>query len=874
MADTTEHSKQVMVNAAENIKISFGDALNSALQPVYEVVGNLLTRFSEFVAEHPAITKAVTAITVAFTAGVAGIAAYAAISATATAASGTLATAISAVGSAISSAIAPLAIIVGSIAAVVAVVSVLKNRYDDAYDSVMSMTATTQYQTEELDRLEAEYEEACEQFGATSDEASELKYQIDDLSAEIEANGQSVEEWCDKVRAIPDAMAEVAEAYDSTIESIDSEEVSNMALIAKLNDLASASGTSGAAQSSMQAIIDELNGSIDGLNLTYDDLIHNQDATVDSLKEVAKAQAEQQRYNAMWDEYVGLIGESENATDELAEAQADLDAEQERYNEALEVYNQKWGVADYDTSGILGVAAACSEEKAQLDAAADALEQSQAAYDEASGACSDYNDRIQELEEELGLTVDEIGEVANASMSAEEAANYAIGLMQGEVEELCQSYQEAYDAAVESFEGQFGLFDEAQANMDASVEAAQAALDSQLEYWTTYGENVETLKDLSASDLGITQENYEALMAYVQDGSEEAAGLAASMVEAVRNGDEQAIAELGETLGQVSEMQNSVAEEIADWQTSFSESMEGIKEDMYTIVTEDLELSDEATQSAMATIDAYVEQVIASGAAAPPAAEDIGDHVCIELDVSNDAASAGDSTMSSYAGSIRKGGQEAVSEARSIASQVSSALSGANSTISIRTSYQYATGTTSSADTFVAGEAGRELVVPAHAAGSLEGEQYYMAGENGPELIVGEPGSEVFPTSETDRLIAALNGQTPTVINYTSEASTGAEDGALLASEETDRLIAAFNGQKPLMVENNITAPQTGLQSGNNESTRRIVLEINGSGELNYSGTTDNTDSIVEILQDNIRPILMNIIKEEIYEEGVGSYRY
>ena len=64
--------------------------------------------------------------------------------------------------------------------------------------------------------------------------------------------------------------------------------------------------------------------------------------------------------------------------------------------------------------------------------------------------------------------------------------------------------------------------------MEATVANAQAALDSQLAYWDNYLANVEVLKNTSAEDLGITQENYEALMAYAQDGSEQAAGLAAS----------------------------------------------------------------------------------------------------------------------------------------------------------------------------------------------------------------------------------------------------------------------------------------------------------------------------------------------------------
>ena len=48
--------------------------------------------------------------------------------------------------------------------------------------------------------------------------------------------------------------------------------------------------------------------------------------------------------------------------------------------------------------------------------------------------------------------------------------------------------------------------------------------------------------------------------------------------------------------------------------------------------------------------------------------------------------------------------------------------------------------------------------VTGHANGTLSArENVYIAGEEGPELIIGARGSEVFPTQETERILAAVN---------------------------------------------------------------------------------------------------------------------
>ena len=53
---------------------------------------------------------------------------------------------------------------------------------------------------------------------------------------------------------------------------------------------------------------------------------------------------------------------------------------------------------------------------------------------------------------------------------------------------------------------------------------------------------------------------------------------------------------------------------------------------------------------------------------------------------------------------------------------------------------------------------------------------------------------------------------------------------------------------------------------------KRILLEIAGSGEIDAGGSSKET--VLGILQDHLKPVLMNIIQSEIYEEGDLSYDF
>lgn len=759
--------------AGNSIKAAFGSAITPAVSAGSTALAGFVEGVGEFLQENPVITKIITALGV-------GLGVVAVAIAGVAVASLTTIPAVAALGTAISAAIWPITAIAAAIAAVTAAALFLVDAFQEDLGEVEGLTATTREQYYELQDLNAEYEEACEKYGETSEEALRLKYQVDDLTASYEANKQTVEEFTAEVDALVQSHDELISSYEEGMATIDQNEVGTLSLIQKLEDLASTTNRTAAQEEQMKAVIDQLNTDLPELALSYDDVASSTEKSIEAMKQAAEAQAEQERQAEQKQAYVDLLKEQANLEEEIAKAEENVRLEQERMDN-MSGWDHFWTGGEWDD-----------------------LEAYQAALDELNAAYAENQAALQGIEDDWAGVAEAAEEAAESPSSYEEAVSIAYENVRAKVEELCAAYDEAYQAALESFEGQFGLFDEAEADMDATVANAQAALDSQLAYWESYSANVETLKNTSAEDLGVTQENYEALMAYAQSGSEEAAGLAASMAEAINSGNTEAVAALAETVGQVQAAKETAAAAVADWQTDFTAQMNAIEQEMQDTIN--------------------------------------------GMDLSEEASAAASSTINSYANQIRAGKTGAVSAAREVASAVTSALSSANATIHVNVTSSgsvagHANGTTNAESVFLAGEQGPELVArpaAAYASGTTDSTDYFIAGENGPELIVGEQGSTVFPTQETDRLIAALNEKRQPLQVFTNGGGSETSSGRETAQEQV----------------------------------KRILLEIAGSGAIEVSGNGADRETVLQIMWENLKPILMSIIQSEIYEEGDMSYEY
>lgn len=749
MADTTDKSKQRMENSFSNLKISVGDVLNPALTQVYEGFTSVFAGMSDFVDEHPAVVAAISAIAVGVGGFTGALAAY-----------NIATTAAKFVTEAFTATLAanPFVLAAAGIVAVTAAAVTLTGVLITQSDEYEGMTATCRDQYDELQNLNDQYNAACEQYGENSEAANSLRYQLDQLNDEFEANRQTVKEFVAECDGLVESHNKVMDAYNSTTSSIKEQELGTLALTQRLGELASQNSQTTASYTEMKAIIDQLNADVPGLGLTYDGVTESVDATVEAIKKAAKAQADSEYKAEQQQTYVDLLKEQSSLKQQIAEAEANLDAERQRRGMYQDDVTGDWvkGIWTEDSPWIAWTS--------DIDEYKKSLEELQAAYDENQQTLSD-------IEGEWRGVAQAVEDAQNQTVTYDEAVSMATSSAQSALDELTAAYDKAYQSARESIEGQIGLFDTMKTSSELSVSDMEKAMQSQTDYLNLYSENLK-----KAAEYGLD----DGLIKSLSDGSEESAGYINAIIQNIEKlggstegmpaAASKFVDEFNSKFEETTKAKDAFADSVAKMETDFDEKMGEIEQTMVGTV-EKMEMTDEAAAAAKATIEAYCN-------------------------------------------AIRSMTGEAGSAAQAVANAAAAHLSTTPST-----------------------------TVSGHANGTLSApEDVYIAGEEGPELIVGARGSEVFPAQETEKILSAVGGdETPVSTENSAAFSSG---GQSAPSEE----------------------------GGADRSEKRIILEINGSGSIDATGADE--DTILDVLTRHVKPVLMNIIKGEIFEEGDLAYDF
>lgn len=676
MADTTDKSKQRMENAFNNLKISVGDVLNPALTQVCEGFTNVFAGMSDFVDEHPAVVAAISAIAVGVGGFTGALAAY-----------NLATTAAKFVTEAFTATLAanPYVLAAAGIVAVTAAAVTLTGVLITQSDEYEGMTATCRDQYDELQRLNDQYNAACEQYGENSDAANSLRYQLDQLNDEFETNRQTVKEFVAECDGLVESHNKVMDAYNSSTSSIKDQELGTLALTQRLGELASQNTQTTASYTEMKAIIDQLNADVPGLGLTYDGVTESVDATVEAIKKAAKAQADSEYKAEQQQTYVDLLKEQSGLEQQIAEAEANLDAERQRRGMRQDDVTGDW----VSGSGFWMEDSPWVAWTSDIDEYKKSLEELQAAYDENQQTISD-------IEGEWRGVAQAVEDSQNQTVSYEEAVSAAVSTTQTELDNLTAAYDKAYESARTSIDGQIGLFDTMKTSSELSISDMEKAMQSQTDYLNLYSENLK-----KAAEYGLD----DGLIKSLSDGSEESAGYINAIIQNIEKlggstegmpaAASKFVTEFNSKFEETEKAKDTFADNVAKMETDFDEKMGEIETRMSKTV-QNMEMTDEARKAAQDTIKAYCD-------------------------------------------AIRSMTGEAGSAAEAVANAAASHLKTEPTTTP--------TTTTPTATT-----------VTGHANGTLSAqEDVYIAGEEGPELIIGARGSEVFPTQETERILAAVN---------------------------------------------------------------------------------------------------------------------
>jgi len=780
MTDTTDYSTKRLENSFNNLSIAIGEDLNPTVSSLQNGVADVTDGFTKMIQKHPAISAALTGVTLAISAATVSLVGYKVAMTVATLAT----TAWTAVLN-----MNPVFLAITAIGALTAGVIAFASILGDSETEYDTWTESTRKQYDELQELNKEYDEAIDKYGETSEEALRLRYQIDELNESFETNKQTVEEFAAECDSLIESHENLVTSYNDHYDAIHDNEIGTMALIQRLSDLSSSTEQTAGTQTEMDAIIKELNESIDGLNLSYDDLIINQDTTIESLKALAKAQADQEKYTEQYQTYVDLLKEEASLKENLEEANSNAASAQERYNEAEAAYSEKLLLlSKYDTSGMAGLSMMFSDEKKALDNASEALDTYTSKQEELQAA---YDENLS-MQKEISSSWEEMAKAEEETISVNEAVATATEGVSEKLKELATAYDDAYNSAKDSIDGQIGLFDLMKTETELSISDMQKALESQYEYITNYTDNIK-----KAAEYGLDTD----LISSLSDGSAESAGQLDAIIskieklggttEGMSDDAKKFVDSFNSSFEKVADAKDTFATTVAEMETNFSAGMDAIGEELATAI-DGMNMSNEAAEAAKATMDAYIDGIKTKTG---------------ELNSALAAIEWANSNMSKFSNTGLPEGWAALADPYPSIPSFEDVSKIWNKS-------------------FIA-----------HAEGGIFDTPHYgVFAEEGPESFIPIDGSER---------------------SYDIWEDTGRLLGAL-PEDNTDDIPAP-------VIEDADTRTST--------SERSITLKIEGSGSLKVDGRLSK-ESVLDTLTENLRPILINLIQEEIFEEGDDSYEY
>ena len=745
MADTTEYAHNKMKNAATNAGVQIGNALNPTLEKLYGLMEKVFNGIGKFAKEHPVIVKAIAALATGLAVFTTGLAAYTAatfaanvvktaftvktVAQTAATTAQTAATvAQTAAQTGLNAAMAanPAFWLVTGIAALTTAFVLFADTAYTTKDAMEKLTYESEKHEEQMKNLKDEYDEAAHTYGVNSEKASELAYRIKELESSYEYAGETVGEFAKRIEETGKAIDNLKETYKENINAVNSTYDGSNLLIGQLKILQNQTTLTDSEFEIMQGIVDKLNGSYEGLGLTLDKMTGKTNLSPTELFDIAKTRKEEQEIKVATEGLLNALGEYDKSKNELEQAENEFNKKRDMYdtyydyhygeipeagiyhsNEELARMKEKLGnrsqkeiVTDYDV--------AFNEHKEAQEHYEDLTKQIRL-YHEQLGYSKEETDKFIESLIDGSLAVGEstkqLSDAEKEFISYQDAMTKATSSVKENLKELTDDYDKAYNSAMQSMEKQYALWDKVENKSKVSVKNINDSIQSQIDYWSKYNQNLGNLKGRKIDGLSD-------MLKEMDNGSEKSAAALASMAKA----SDKEIEKLVKNYKKLKQEQGSTADKMAELATNFNERLKEIEDGMKDTV-EKLEMEDKAKNAAYKTISGYIDTI---------------------RNMKGEAMSA--------ASAVAYATQEALNKTY---------VSNTPLTPNVPTPNVPAPNNTHAPKTSFWEKISSKL--PKHAKGTMDSEKVYIAGEEGPELIMSNGGDKVFPHEETNRIISAVN---------------------------------------------------------------------------------------------------------------------
>lgn len=298
--------------------------------------------------------------------------------------------------------------------------------------------------------------------------------EIDVTESSIVNLSESVKQFSDKCISTKSAVESLHEELADSTDSNKKQADSYRALNDRLKELNETENKSADEKAEMQSIIDQLNGDIEGLNLTIDDQTGGLKNNTAAVSDMLDAYADMQ--------------DSKDLQDKLAEALRNQAAAQNEYDEALERYKQA------KADGLTGddfdaLALSLNTAHGALTTANNDLSSVRQSIEEANTAQKEFADAY-------ALTTGSIAELSEETLS--------------QINDICDKYAKAYETQHDLVFDQIDLLDEFCGKSDVTAEQLIANLDDNINGFTDWENNLAKLKKKVADGI-ISQDFYNNL---------------------------------------------------------------------------------------------------------------------------------------------------------------------------------------------------------------------------------------------------------------------------------------------------------------------------------------------------------------------------
>lgn len=558
---TTESQQAMMDNAVNNLAVTYGELYTPALREAYSVGTDLLVQAADFVEENPEIVKGVTTFVGVVGTATAGVTAFVTVQKIATAAS-------AAFSAATSVALGPIALGVAAVGALAGAAVALASAYDEANISVGELTETARGTTEAIGEVQAEFDATTQSTLATAQVANSYIAKLEELEAAGLETDEAQRQYHNTLLLLSNAVPELSDLIDTQTDSIEGGTAALRANAQAWEDQAKA-----------QAYQEYMSGVMEQYNAVMEEAAANE-------MELTKAQIQAENAAKGMDSAYQSILKTLGMTDDEFKA---------IYGSVDNLYIYDTGL-DMVSSGLLDLQNQYVGYRKELNQAQEAEELYQAALDEGNGALEEAQAALDEASAAYDRLTESASDTGDAVGEGADQINSALSNVNSTVQELADSYNEAYEAALGSIEGQYSLWDEAAAVSETSIGSINSALQSQIDYWNQYNENLASLNERAADIEGLSE-----LLATFADGSANSVNAIAGMV----NASDEDLQQMVDSYAQLQQAQQDTSDSLADLTTGFSNQMD----ELQTSLVEDIaamDLSEEARQNGIATIQGYI----------------------------------------------------------------------------------------------------------------------------------------------------------------------------------------------------------------------------------------------------------------------------